>query len=98
MNSKVDCLACDSPHLGLSHSRYCKPYGQHLPIFPCLDYAPITAERIERTVERLVDRADREYMNGRATAEQYDAWQRALTVWANDQYDRAGGRFGWSHL
>jgi len=62
------------------------PYGQHLPIFPCLDYYYITEERIERAVERLVNRADRAYMDGKATQEQYDAWQRALNRWTDEQY------------
>lgn len=62
------------------------PYGDHLPIFPMLN-APYTEERIERAVERLVDRADTAFMAGKATQEQYDAWNAALNKWANRQHD-----------
>ena len=62
-------------------------YGQ-LPIFPTLyDYPnPITAERIERQVERLTDIADRRYLAGKATTEQYDRWTKALSGWADKYY------------
>ena len=66
------------------------PYGRHLPIFPCLDYAPITEDRVESTVERLVNRADRAFMadGSTVTQAQYDAWQRALSRWADEQYGK----------
>lgn len=66
------------------------PYGLHLPIFPCLDYRPITEDRIERVVERLVDRADAALLDGRATQRQYDAWQKALRDWADEQRPKIG--------
>lgn len=74
------------------------PYGNYLPIFPCLGFnaeclvnfaapwGPVTEERIERVVERLVNRADRDLMNGAATQEQYDLWVQALKHWAEEQY------------
>lgn len=62
------------------------PYGMHLPIFPCLDYLPITEDRIERTLERLFDRADNALMTGQATQEQYDAWSKRAGEWADEQY------------
>lgn len=59
-------------------------YG-NLPMFPCLDYAPITEERIERAVERLVDAADAIFLKGGATQAQYDRWSRQLNAWATLQ-------------
>ena len=63
------------------------PYGQ-LPLFPTLyDYPnPITEERIERAVERIVDVADRQFTAGKATQEQYKVWNAALTEWADGYY------------
>lgn len=65
------------------------PYGKHLPMFPTLyslpDY-PLTDERVEREVERLVDRADKAFLAGKATQEQYDLWSIALTRWARQQH------------
>jgi hypothetical protein len=63
-----------------------EPYGRHLPIFPCLDYAPLTDARIERAAERLVDRADALFMSGDATLDQYDAWFKRLNEWIDEQY------------
>lgn len=64
-------------------------YGS-LPMFPCLDYAPITEDRIERAVERLVDCADAQFMAGKATQAQYDAWSRQLSAWATLQVTKIG--------
>ena len=61
------------------------PYGKHLPIFPTFHDTP-TEDQIERTVERLFDRADAALMSNRATQSQYDAWGAALNGWAEDQY------------
>lgn len=72
------------------------PYGQHLPIFPCLDYErlhgerTISADRIERACERLMDRADAVFMRGDATQEQYDKWVRRLNEWADELYAKFG--------
>ena len=71
------------------------PYGDHLPIFPLLRHEvhggdTARVERIEITVQRLVDRADKAYMAGRATTDEYDAWYSALNLWADKQYDALG--------
>ena len=63
-------------------------YG-NLPVFPCLDYAPITVDRIERVIENLSDRADAKFLNSDITQEQYDAWNKALNLWADKQYAKA---------
>lgn len=68
------------------------PYGRHLPLFPTLysrpDF-PLTEDRIEREVERLVDRADAAFMAGKATQAEYDAWNIALNRWARQMYQFA---------
>ena len=56
------------------------PYGRHLPIFHTPG-APMSEFSAERWAERYTDRADREFMAGRATQEQYDAWTKALDAW-----------------
>jgi len=66
------------------------PYGYFLPIFPSLDYAAIDADRVERTAERLMDRADKALMEGRASQVQYDKWVRALNEWADAHYAKVG--------
>jgi hypothetical protein len=45
---------------------------------------PITEDRIERAVERLVTAADRVFLAGGATQQQYDRWNVALDTWANE--------------
>jgi hypothetical protein len=60
------------------------PYGLYLPIFPTL-YGAVTEDRLERCVERLMDRADAALMSGRATQQQYDSWCAALSRWADAQ-------------
>ena len=72
------------------------PYGDYLPIFPCLDYQPITEDRIERTIERLYNRADAALMNDKATQAQYDAWTKVLNNWADKQY-QAIGKLHWAY-
>lgn len=65
------------------------PYGLHLPLFPMLySWAsnPITEDRIERTVERVIDRADIALMEGKATQDQYDRWNVALNSWVRGLY------------
>ena len=58
------------------------PYGNHLPVFPLLT-APVTEDKLERTVERLFDRADSALMSGHATQAEYDRWSRRCDAWAN---------------
>lgn len=69
--------------------RNASPFGDYLPIFPTI-YAspsnPVTEDRIERTVERLTDCADRALMDGKATQEQYDRWNVALNNWTREYY------------
>ena len=62
------------------------PYVDHLPIFPNLDYSPISEDRIERTVERMFDRADATLLAGKATQDQYNKWTARLADWADEQY------------
>lgn len=65
------------------------PYGEHMPLFPTL-YSwpsnPLTEGRIESVVERLADFADKVFLDGRATSEQYERWQIALNSWVREQY------------
>ena len=61
-----------------------KPYGEHLPIFPMFHSAP-SEDRLERVIERLVDRADWAWLAGKATDAQYDAWHKRLDEWADEQ-------------
>jgi hypothetical protein len=58
------------------------PYGDHLPMFPTFYDRP-SEDKLERTIERLTDRADAAFMAGKATQAQYDAWTRALSNWAD---------------
>ena len=70
-------------------------YGRHLPIFPTFDFdapTPITEDGIERTVERLVDRADKAFMAGKTTQAQYDRWSKRLNEWATDQINTLKAR------
>lgn len=62
-------------------------YG-NLPLFPTLyNYPnPITEERIEGMVERLTNAADRQFMKGGTTQDQYDRWTTALNKWAEERY------------
>ena len=62
------------------------PYGRFLPLFTCLDYAPLTAERIENEAERLMSRADKALMTTETTQAQYDLWCVALRRWCEEQY------------
>lgn len=66
------------------------PYGAHLPIFPTFFPTPgnsLTEDRIERTVERLVDKADAAFIAGKATQAQYDRWNVALNAWIRAIYE-----------
>lgn len=58
------------------------PYGESLPIFPCFYHAP-TEDRLECIIERLTDRADNAFLQGKATQAQYDAWTKALSIWSD---------------
>lgn len=64
-------------------------YG-NLPLFPCLDYLPVTEERVERAVERLFNSADAIFLKGGATQAQYDAWSARLAAWSAEQYEKVG--------
>ena len=68
------------------------PYGDLLPTFPPLNYGDVNEWRVERAVQRLVDRADAIFMSGQCSQEQYDAWHKALDSWAESQYAKT--RFG----
>lgn len=59
-------------------------YGDE-PMFPTF-YSHPSEDRIERTVERLVDRADAQFLAGKMTQAQYDSWHRQLQIWADLQY------------
>ena len=61
-----------------------------LPEFPSLDW-DITEMRVERTVQRLVDRADAIFMSGQCSQAEYDSWHKDLNAWANSQYDKTRG-------
>ena len=58
------------------------PYGNHLPIFPTF-YTKPDESRLEFVVERLMDNADRAFLNGKATRSEYEAWVKALDLWAS---------------
>jgi len=57
------------------------PYGNNLPVFPCF-YDHPTEDRLERVIERLMNRADASLMSGKSTQAQYDAWVKALDAFA----------------
>lgn len=61
-----------------------RPYGQHMPIFPIFYDKPSDAA-LEGAAERLMDRADKAFMAGKATQAEYDRWTRALDAWTNRQ-------------
>lgn len=54
----------------------------NLPTFPTLDHSKISEDLFERTVERLVNRADAALMANLVTQEQYDKWYDMLIEWA----------------
>lgn len=65
------------------------PYGMHLPIFTFFyetPNRPLTEDRIEREASRLMDAADKAFLAGKATQQQYDGWVKALDAWANGWY------------
>jgi hypothetical protein len=57
------------------------PYGKNLPIFPTFYNRP-TEDHLERVIERLIDRADKAFLQGLATQAQYDGWYTAMSHWA----------------
>lgn len=59
-------------------------YGD-APLFPTF-YSHPSEEKIEATVERLVDRADAQFLAGKMTQAQYDSWNHQLAIWADRQY------------
>lgn len=67
-----------------------EPYGRHLPMFPVLYSTPddpLTEERIQRELERMVERAETAVSEGKADEWQYDLWRMALTRWAEFHYE-----------
>jgi predicted secreted protein len=48
----------------------------------------VTAEQIERTVERMTDSADRAFMGSRITQAEYDARMKYINDWAERAYSR----------
>lgn len=48
----------------------------------------MTEWQIEMHVERATDRIDAQYMRGEMTMEQYDAKIKALSKWAEEQYEQ----------
>ena len=51
----------------------------------------MNTEQIERRVEKRTDRIDARFMNGELSQEQYDAEMKALSAWADEQYDKRPG-------
>ena len=49
----------------------------------------MTTEQIERRVEKTTDRIDARFMNGELSQEQYEVEMKALSAWADKQYDAA---------
>jgi len=47
----------------------------------------MTADQIERQVERMMDHLDHRFMNSAMTQEEYSAEIRKLNQWAKHQYD-----------
>ena len=47
----------------------------------------MTADQIERQVERMMDHLDHRFMNSAMTQEEYSAETRKLNQWADRQYD-----------
>lgn len=64
-----------------SHSST-RPYGDNLPLFPTF-YTTPTAMRLQFVIERLTDNAGRALLAGKASRAEYDAWAKALDVWAS---------------
>lgn len=87
------CLDCktngDEARAVKSWEAFENPYGAHLPVFPAF-YSwpsnPLTESRIEAAVERVVDCADKAFLAGKATQEQYDRWNVALNAWIRESY------------
>lgn len=55
-----------------------------LPAFPILA-SGTTEDQLERTVCRLIDRADALYLGRAVTPQEYDAWMKALDSWSARQ-------------
>jgi hypothetical protein len=47
----------------------------------------MTADQIERRVERRMDLLDRHFLAGRLTQAEYDSEVKALNKWAEKQYE-----------
>jgi len=57
--------------------------NNNLPIFHCY-YAPPTEDQLERVIERMMDAADKAFMLGKCTSDQYEAWCAALDMWSTN--------------
>ena len=56
-------------------------------------YCPtLHTDRIERFVEKTMDRLDENLMSGVLTQQEYDAEVKALNKWAEREYDRSAHR------
>jgi hypothetical protein len=47
---------------------------------------PMTEDQIERVVELFADRTDARFMAGKMTQAEYDAANRKVAAWADEQY------------
>lgn len=54
--------------------------NSHLPIFPTFYDMP-TEDKLERTIERLFNRADNVLTEGQCTQAEYDLWTNRLKEW-----------------
>ena len=46
----------------------------------------MTEDQIERRVERMVDRLDKQYMGGEITEKEYSLQMRLISSWADTMY------------
>jgi hypothetical protein len=51
----------------------------------------LTADLIERRVEKFVDHLDGLFMNGKIDQAEYDSRMKAISEWADAQYERMRG-------
>ena len=50
---------------------------------------PLTENQIESTVERVIDKLDRQLLTGKLTQQQYDQEVHIIDKWAIQQYEYA---------
>jgi hypothetical protein len=56
------------------------------PEFPTYFPSGLTEDRLERIIQRIVDKADALFMAGHGTQEQYNAYMRDLNEWSDRMY------------